>query len=800
MPAQGDSNGREAPTLQQVKPLTFALHFKGNPDAANDVREELSQRGWEELPPEELGSAELVWAKYTISALSLDQHTNHFPTGWGSLTTKTGLTNSLTRLVRASKNKLSVDSFWPRCHNLWNDAGIASFSEDFVISGAVAALRPFAEGEDECDLAEVEAACAVLRARFSHNVPQADRSYLRKHSADSEKLRKQACILLKAAAGRTRAERTQSRLNRRNIWILKPGNLSRGRGIWVSSDEAQIRKQCHGRDGTRWVAQKYIENPLVMDGKKFDIRQWCMCTCIQPLTVWFFSKCYLRFCCVDYDPSDLNNQFSHLTNNSIQKNCDDFDEADSGAMGHSDDFAAWLQAETGTDVWTDKIQPAMRKSVVLALKAAQLHGAPERLGTFEIFGFDFMIDEDYNAWLIEANLSPDLSHSTPVTAELVPEMIADTMKVIVDGVETGLKSCLDSDSEQAEGDSDEDESTASEDEDSDESMSTAESVESVESADSLGSWCSYKRPEECRMEGNAHNGAPTGRWVCIHRGKKKGWSFDDFLSREQEFINEKHDHLQHLAAEEEHSLLTPPPAQLVSPRRRFPPKRLEEQEKPQKPQKPPVAVKPPKHEQDVLNAILKDLGLEQDTPDQAQTGSDPVVQVPAVRVPRLLPPKLWEERLAAPPPMRRQKRGFHESGPKRGTWVLSPPPALKPSMNLQKPTELTRIGPGWLKEQPKDMKDSSRPQRHLLRMPLPTDAITPLHIPGHNPRAPPSLTHRARSIKFQALSPRYASPRYDNAIHRQASAKVFNLVDAIRDLHRPGPTSRLPFPVNSNRY
>lgn len=42
-----------------------------------------------------------------------------------------------------------------------------------------------------------------------------------------------------------------------------------------------------------------------------------------------------------------------------------------------------------------------------------------RKKSFEIFGYDFMIDINYNTWLIEINSSPSLDHSTHVTSKLV---------------------------------------------------------------------------------------------------------------------------------------------------------------------------------------------------------------------------------------------------------------------------------------------------------------------------------------------------------------------------------------------
>jgi tubulin monoglycylase TTLL3/8 len=103
-----------------------------------------------------------------------------------------------------------------------------------------------------------------------------------------------------------------------NIWIAKPAGKSRGRDIALFNSSAALLQYVQNSNDCQWVAQKYIERPLLVQQRKFDIRQWVLMTSWEPLSAWFYQDCYLRFAAARYSTVDLGIH-CHLSNNSVSK-------------------------------------------------------------------------------------------------------------------------------------------------------------------------------------------------------------------------------------------------------------------------------------------------------------------------------------------------------------------------------------------------------------------------------------------------------------------------------------------------
>ena len=104
--------------------------------------------------------------------------------------------------------------------------------------------------------------------------------------------------------------------------------MNRGQGIKVFGTLLDIEKFISTQNSNNdWVIQKYIEKPLLYQGRKFDIRIWVVFT--GESEVFIYKDGYIRTSSASYD-LDAKDEFVHLTNNCLQRGGDEYGQHEDG--------------------------------------------------------------------------------------------------------------------------------------------------------------------------------------------------------------------------------------------------------------------------------------------------------------------------------------------------------------------------------------------------------------------------------------------------------------------------------------
>lgn len=244
---------------------------------------------------------------------------------------------------------------------------------------------------------------------------------------------------------------------------MKPIGKAQGKGIFLLNKLSQIAQW---KTDYRWkpdnpsvesyVVQRYINNPYLVGGKKFDMRMYALVTSFQPLTVYIYRNGFARFsascvfvsriacdcrCSVSQlwwassrysnSSADIMNTFVHLTNVAIQKTSDQYN-ADvrapvcfdqqctpvSPSLLHSPQtggkwdlraLKVYLISRFGHEA-VDVLFHDMNGIMVRSLLAVQQIMINDK-HCFELYGYDLLFDDQLKPWLIEVNASPSVRAS-----------------------------------------------------------------------------------------------------------------------------------------------------------------------------------------------------------------------------------------------------------------------------------------------------------------------------------------------------------------------------------------------------
>ena len=225
------------------------------------------------------------------------------------------------------------------------------------------------------------------------------------------------------------------------LWILKPNNKCQGQGITLLNKTSKVKKMNFSKKVTTdnnqtvnindiYVVSKYIENPFLMGGKKFDLRIYCLVTTFHPLKAYLYQQGFCRFCNEKFsvDVSDINNIYMHLTNVAIQKKYEKYQKTNGGKFSLQN-LHFYLENVYGYER-AKKCHQDITQVIIGALLSVQNVMFNDK-HCFELYGYDILIDQNLKPWLIEINSSPSLSTTTKGDFILKKRLINDVIDIVI---------------------------------------------------------------------------------------------------------------------------------------------------------------------------------------------------------------------------------------------------------------------------------------------------------------------------------------------------------------------------------
>lgn len=220
------------------------------------------------------------------------------------------------------------------------------------------------------------------------------------------------------------------------IWIVKPPALSRARMLKLS------RSVCDEPPMLPYVVQEYIPRPLLITGRKFDVRLYALVTSAFPLTVYFHENGLALMATSPYDEEgDLSDLTKHITNYEINKDSPNFvpcDEGDEKIENSKWSLLFLFRYFEGLGIDTVKLRKELEEIAMIGILAGLSSARQDhrrnlkryRRCSYEFLGIDVMLDENMKPWLLEINVSPGLTSSSGLDRRVKREVVYDTFNVI----------------------------------------------------------------------------------------------------------------------------------------------------------------------------------------------------------------------------------------------------------------------------------------------------------------------------------------------------------------------------------
>ena len=174
----------------------------------------------------------------------------------------------------------------------------------------------------------------------------------------------------------------------------------------------------------------------MLDQRKSEIRIYWLIASLEPLRVLMYREGTTRLTSQPFKLDDFENPLIHITNAFQQKNHPDFDPAVE-LKWEFDRLERHLVEERGLAApghLERELRPRLRACLAFVARAARerLASPPTQGHYFGLYGADFILDGRLRPWLTEVQRGPGLSHDDPVKARLIPPMLAEALRIVLE--------------------------------------------------------------------------------------------------------------------------------------------------------------------------------------------------------------------------------------------------------------------------------------------------------------------------------------------------------------------------------
>lgn len=229
-----------------------------------------------------------------------------------------------------------------------------------------------------------------------------------------------------------------------NLWILKRADSARGVGIRILWQFDELREFCaraarprRGERYARYVIQRYIKNPLLLEGRKSEIRVYWLVASLDPLLVLMYREGTVRLNTQPFKLDDFDNTLIHVTNVAQQKAHPDHDPA--AVLKWP--FERWerylvVECKRAPEGYLERhLKPHLKRMLSFVIRAAAPAlrvGYPKRGLCFGLYGADIILDDTLHPWLTEVQEGPGLSFTDATKQALIPAVLNEAAAIMLE--------------------------------------------------------------------------------------------------------------------------------------------------------------------------------------------------------------------------------------------------------------------------------------------------------------------------------------------------------------------------------